>query len=478
MANILPSISMRRGRFNVKSRMKCSVASERNSLVEVMKCAPLLVWCLLLVAALASNAPAQSPLIVNKYTAIKLPNPYSSKNPSVGNWHPSVVYFPDGWGKTNAKYWMAWTPYTTVDNQYENPCIAYSNDGINWDTTGLSNPVVDAPRNKAGDAIGYNSDPCLFYNPRTDSLYLVWRCSDNNTWLKKSGDGVSWGSHKYNWDSKVFIGHYMFRGELNTKICPIVIVEDGGNLFRVFARMGPNGTTNWGFARWTMNRDFQILDTSYFDIANNPDSVYAWHYDVIKNPADNHYYFFTDGATKSRSVWAGASVWVARSDDTLGKAFSYANVSVAPKGDWYKATVLLRDQTYMFWFGSTKGVIYHSTLDAPKLYQITNAASIPVTKPETNRLFQNFPNPFNSSTRLTYELEENSSVHISVFNVLGQLVKNVVNEWETAGLHTTEWDGTNQKGVVLSSGAYFIKVSLKSESGRESQLGEHIIFLK
>ncbi len=439
----------------------------------------IVLWFWLFAVVCAPDGLAQRPFAVNRYTAINLPNPYSAKVPSVGNWHPSVVYFPDGWGKNKAKYWMAWTPYTTTDNQYENPCVAYSNDGINWDTTGMSNPVVDAPRNKAGDAIGYNSDPNLFYNPRTDSLYLIWRCSDNNTWLKQTGDGFNWVSHKYNWDSKVFIGHYMFRGQINTKICPIVSVEEGGNLFRVFARMGPNGATNWGFARWTMDRNFQILDTTYFDIGNNPDSVYAWHYDVIKNPADNHYYFFTDGATRSRSVWAGASVWVARSDDTLGTAFSYANVPLAPQGDWYKATVLLKDQTYMFWFGSTKGIIYECTLDAAKLYQITNASSISVSIPEKNRIYPNFPNPFNSSTRVTYELDENSGVQILVYNMLGQLVRTITeNEWETAGLHTTEWDGTNQKGIVLASGVYFIKMVLKSETGRETELSERLIFLK
>jgi|GEM_PF-2832200 len=73
-------------------------------------------------------------------------------------------------------------------------------------------------------------------------------------------------------------------------------------------------------------------------------------------------------------------------------------------------------------------------------------------------LQQNFPNPFNPTTTIKYQLPEQATVRIQVFNMLGQRVATLVNEQKTAGYYEVQWDGTTQSGVKASSGVYFYHI--------------------
>jgi flagellar hook assembly protein FlgD len=73
-------------------------------------------------------------------------------------------------------------------------------------------------------------------------------------------------------------------------------------------------------------------------------------------------------------------------------------------------------------------------------------------------LEQNFPNPFNPSTTIQYNLPNQEQVKLNVYNVLGQLVKTLVNSFQSAGFHSVIWDGSNNNGQKVSSGIYFYKI--------------------
>jgi hypothetical protein len=75
-----------------------------------------------------------------------------------------------------------------------------------------------------------------------------------------------------------------------------------------------------------------------------------------------------------------------------------------------------------------------------------------------NRLFQNVPNPFNPSTTVRFELRAPSHVTLSVYDVAGRLVRRLVNEDKTGGVHTVAWDGISDGGTRVSSGIYFYKL--------------------
>ena len=78
--------------------------------------------------------------------------------------------------------------------------------------------------------------------------------------------------------------------------------------------------------------------------------------------------------------------------------------------------------------------------------------------PHTFSLAQNYPNPFNARTIINYSLPKDSEVKIEIYNVLGQRVKTVVNEYQLAGYKTVVWDGTNQKGSAVGSGIYLYRI--------------------
>lgn len=69
-------------------------------------------------------------------------------------------------------------------------------------------------------------------------------------------------------------------------------------------------------------------------------------------------------------------------------------------------------------------------------------------------LNQNFPNPFNPSTTISYQLTKTDKISIKVYDMLGKEVKTLVNGVVTAGTHTAVWDGTNNSGAQVASGIY------------------------
>lgn len=110
--------------------------------------------------------------------------------------HPSLVFINSG--LSGYKYWMAYTPYSGMDDSFENPCIAASLDGVSWVTpAGVLNPLVQPP---AGSE--FLSDTHLYFDSTTNSLVLLYRsrsASQNKLWIITSKDGVSWSAPTLIW---------------------------------------------------------------------------------------------------------------------------------------------------------------------------------------------------------------------------------------------------------------------------------------
>ncbi len=80
-------------------------------------------------------------------------------------------------------------------------------------------------------------------------------------------------------------------------------------------------------------------------------------------------------------------------------------------------------------------------------------------KPESYRLNQNTPNPFNPSTTISFYNEAKGHVNLAIYNLLGQRVKTLI-DWEMAsGPQDVLWDGTDNSGENVSSGIYFYRLS-------------------
>jgi hypothetical protein len=79
--------------------------------------------------------------------------------------------------------------------------------------------------------------------------------------------------------------------------------------------------------------------------------------------------------------------------------------------------------------------------------------------PTTFELSQNVPNPFNPTTQLMFALPQAAKVNLTVYNVLGQRVTTLVDDYMNAGYQTVTWNGTDYSGRDVSSGVYFYRLS-------------------
>jgi hypothetical protein len=79
--------------------------------------------------------------------------------------------------------------------------------------------------------------------------------------------------------------------------------------------------------------------------------------------------------------------------------------------------------------------------------------------PTAYALSDNYPNPFNPETRISFALPKSGEVDLVIYNVLGEKVKSLVSGKMEAGYHRVSWDGKDAHGVGVSSGVYFYRLT-------------------
>ncbi|MEL6824357.1 MAG: FlgD immunoglobulin-like domain containing protein, partial [Calditrichota bacterium] len=99
--------------------------------------------------------------------------------------------------------------------------------------------------------------------------------------------------------------------------------------------------------------------------------------------------------------------------------------------------------------------------------------------PSTFEVSDNYPNPFNPSTTIRYQLPERSDVKLFIYNMLGQKVRTLVNTEENLGFYTVEWNGLNDTGQQVASGVYIMRFEAASLSnGQGFSRSSKMILLK
>ena len=143
----------------------------------------------------------------------------------------------------------------------------------------------------------------------------------------------------------------------------------------------------------------------------------------------------------------------------------YASIAVSQNGNIYQSTNDCLDWTQISngttnwlnsiitlsngsgWIVGDDGVILFNQ-QIPISIEIINTQT-----PNEYKLTQNYPNPFNPTTNIEYSIPTSGIVTITVHNILGQEVANLVNEFQQAGTYRITWNGSN-----LSSGIYFYRI--------------------
>jgi enterochelin esterase-like enzyme len=76
------------------------------------------------------------------------------------------------------------------------------------------------------------------------------------------------------------------------------------------------------------------------------------------------------------------------------------------------------------------------------------------------RLLQNYPNPFNSGTRIDFLLEKAADVSLTIYNIIGQRIRTLIEHSFLVGRHQVTWNGEDERGGRLSSGVYFCRLMI------------------
>jgi len=109
---------------------------------------------------------------------------------------------------------------------------------------------------------------------------------------------------------------------------------------------------------------------------------------------------------------------------------------------------------------------YSFTIDATAM-----AIDPAILIPEVFALHQNYPNPFNPTTTLRYDLPEDAIVNITIYDMMGRVVKTMVNTQQNAGFKSVRWNATNDKGAPVSAGLYLYTI----EAGQYRQTKKMVL---
>jgi len=93
-----------------------------------------------------------------------------------------------------------------------------------------------------------------------------------------------------------------------------------------------------------------------------------------------------------------------------------------------------------------------------KYLKVVSAVETGQNELQSYQLYPNYPNPFNSTTMIRFDLPKIGDVTINVYNLIGQEVITLVNEVLPAGQHTITWDGRHQTGAFVGSGVYWLRM--------------------
>ena len=112
------------------------------------------------------------------------------------------------------------------------------------------------------------------------------------------------------------------------------------------------------------------------------------------------------------------------------------------------------------------------------LANITSVENNSIITPSNFVLDQNYPNPFNPSTQIKFSLPVNSSVRITIYNLLGEVVRELINTDMNSGVHTVQWNSDDVSGRKVSSGIYFYELDANGVNGNQFNQVRKMILLK
>lgn len=215
----------------------------------------------------------------------------------------------------------------------------------------------------------------------------------------------------------------------------------------------PQDTTNY-----QQYLNYVIMQTAYGDY-----DIYPLGYTILVNEETEHY--FED------SLWYPSykSQYFYNDSMSLSQNKEYLWVNE----DWYLDTQ--HDYSYDENEKMSEWLIsynYEGTLNPGErrlyTYEEQNSSEDEILSAPVSQL-RVFPNPFNPKTNIAFDANKAGDIRVDIYNLKGQKVRTLLNEEKTIGSYQLAWDGKNDKGNMLGSGIYFVRLKT-SDSTRSAKL--------
>lgn len=156
--------------------------------------------------------------------------------------------------------------------------------------------------------------------------------------------------------------------------------------------------------------------------------------------------------------------------EPYGKTFKVAN---GENGDnqIYPSVELKNNKIFVVW-QQNKDTIHQIYGRIINFYDTTlvNIQENFQSNPNSFFLFQNFPNPFNPSTNIEFQIKNSGFITLRIFNILGKEVKTLISRELNPGIYNLNWKGDDETGKEIGSGIYFYRLSVSGQSKTKKML--------
>ena len=181
------------------------------------------------------------------------------------------------------------------------------------------------------------------------------------------------------------------------------------------------------------------------------------------------FYFWDRGISNSQPAFKVFSQNTSDTSITLSNEFIYTIFSEALDDtvSYFRWSVDVTDGLHVLRRD------YHNALPITVNYSLVELSTEESIMPKEFALHQNYPNPFNPITSLRYDLPNDGLVNITIYDMMGRVVKTLVNGYQNAGYKSVQWNATNDRDEPVSAGLY-----LYTMQGGEYRQTKKMVLLK
>ena len=340
--------------------------------------------------------------------------------------------------------------------------------------------------------------------------YLIWQKDDFNPGdsdvmaLRIDGNGdpaPGWNPAglKLVHDDNYSIQRYGSAGVIGEDLYCFVQLQEWGTLVQRLQKVNPEGQVLWpagGFAfegdlslvsvdfsddLSFIMREYSVWDTPmrFFKLSSAGEvladtQVFNSSYDIsyiikLARLADGSYIAVFSQHSQDAQQSVDLYYYMISSEGELHSDQAIA-LCTEPDLQWYPKIAVFGNQAFVAWTDNRKRLTGpESNLGEPYAALLHSAYSEVSNSPQSPSvrlsLEANYPNPFNPSTTIAFNLPQSGRPVVTVYNLKGQMVKTLTNaEPYPAGEHSIVWDGRDQAGQPVSSGLYFCRLSFEGKS--------------